>query len=185
MNIRAALLEEKKQTRSHALAIAAYACSSAARFKTLMHCFLDAEYRLAQRAAWCVSWAAHKHPAMLQPYIKKLVAQLDRKDVHPAVVRNSVRVLEAVHIPEALHGAVMRHCFALVEAPGTPVAIKAFSLTTLGNLAALYPDIKTELQLLIEERWPHETAAFHARARKVLQALSRLPAHMQATKASK
>jgi hypothetical protein len=51
------------------------------------------------------------------------------------------------------------------------VAIKAFALTVLQNLSAVYPDIKPELKLIIEERWPHETAAFHSRARKILKTM--------------
>lgn len=96
-----------------------------------MQCFLCNEYRIAQRAAWSVSWAAQKNPALIQPYIKDLIAQLPRKDVHNAVIRNSVRVLQKIEIPESLHGELMNNCFAFIESPLTPVAIKAFSLTTL------------------------------------------------------
>jgi hypothetical protein len=30
-----------------------------------------------------------------------------------------------------------------------------------------YPGIKQELKLIIEERWPYETAAFRSRAKKI------------------
>lgn len=185
MNIRESLLEEKVQSKTKALEIAAYATSTPARFKQLMACFLHNEYRLAQRAAWSVSWAARKKPAFITPYIKDLAAQLGRKDIHLAVIRNSLRILQETHIPEIYQGEVMQQCFALVEEPATPVAIKAFALTTLGNLASQYPDIIPELTTLIELQLPHETAAFHQRAKRVLQALSKLPAHKQAIKASK
>jgi len=166
MNLREEILREHNKT--HALEIAHYACSSTARFKELMDCFLQGEYRLSQRAAWSMSWAAREKPAMIQPYIKDLVAQLQRTDVHPSVIRNAVRILQEVFIPEELHGEVMNACFGFIENPATPVAIKAFSLTTLGNLATHYPDIMPELKLIIEERWEHETAAFKTRAKKVL-----------------
>ncbi len=54
------------------------------------------------------------------------VAQLQRADVHNAVIRNCVRVLGAIEIPEE----VMNACFKFIETPSTPVAIKAFALTT-------------------------------------------------------
>ncbi len=172
MNIREELLKEKIHTKEHALKIADYACSSNPRFKSLMQCFLDKEYRVAQRAAWSVSWAARKKPEMVKPYIKDLVAQLQRKDVHDAVKRNSVRILEEIEIPEAFHGDVLNACFSFIEQPATPVAIKAFSLTTLYNLSKFYPEIKQELKLIIEERWSAETAAFKSRGKKILQQLS-------------
>lgn len=174
MNIKEALLEDKIQNRAKALQVAEYACSSAKHFKELMHCFLANEYRLAQRAAWSVSWAAKKKPVMIGPYIKDLVAQLERTDVHAAVIRNSVRVLEMIAIPEALHGDVMNACFNFIERPSTPVAIKAFSLTTLYNLSRIYPDISQELKLIIEERWNDETPAFKSRGKKILQMMSKV-----------
>jgi len=136
-----------------------------------MQCFLANEYRLAQRAAWSVSWASRKKPELINPYIKDLVAQLNRTDVHDAVIRNSVRVLEQIEIPESLHGDVMNACFSFVEKPSVPVAIKVFSLTTLFNLSKYYPEIKGELKLIIENNWNNESAAFKSRGKKILSAL--------------
>jgi len=99
------------------------------------------------------------------------VAQLSRKDVHDAVIRNSVRILQQIEVPDSLHGELMNHCFGFIESPSTPVAIKAFSLTTLFNLSKLYPEIKHELKLIIEERWNNETAAFKSRGKKILKSL--------------
>ena len=136
-----------------------------------MHCFLDEEYRLAQRAAWSVSWAARKKPGMITPHIKDLISVLHKKNVHDAVIRNSVRVLQEIDIPEDYHGEVMDACFHFIEKPSTPVAIKVFSLTILFNLSKYYAEIKPELKLIIEDCWEHETAAFKSRAKKILSKL--------------
>lgn len=77
MNLREEILKE--HSKQHALKIAEYACQSNKNFTELMNCFLDDEYRLAQRAAWSVSWAAKKKPAMVMPYVKDLVAVLQKK----------------------------------------------------------------------------------------------------------
>ncbi len=171
MNLRNEILKE--HNKEHALKIADYACSSKKSFKELMKCFMSNEYRLAQRAAWSVSWAAKKKPEMIEPYIKDLVAALRKKNIHNAVIRNSVRILETIEIPEQFHGEVMNACFSFIETPSTPVAIKAFSLTTLFNLSKKYPEIKNELRLIIEERWNPETAAFKSRGRKILKAINK------------
>ncbi len=171
MSIQNELLKEKIHTKAHAMEITDYACASEKNFKELLQCFLSNEYRLQQRAAWSVSWAARKKPEMIMPYIKDLVAQLNRTDVHDAVIRNCVRVLEAIDIPKKFHGEVMNACFNFIESPSAPIAIKAFSLTTLFNLSKIYPEIKPELKLIIQERWQHETAAFKSRGRKILEQL--------------
>ncbi len=169
MNIREEILKE--HNKPHALKIATYACTSKKNFKELMKCYMSDEYRIAQRAAWSVSWAARKNPEMIMPYIKDIVAQMQRKDVHNSVIRNAVRILEDIEIPKAFHGQVMNACFGFIEEPSTAVAIKAFSLTTLFNLSKKYPEIGTELKLVIEERWDTETAAFRSRGKKILYAL--------------
>ena len=173
MNIREELLIEKTHTKERALLITNYACSSRKTFKELMYCFLSDEYRLAQRAAWSVSWAAQKQPELITPYIKDLIAQLPRKDVHDAVIRNSVRILQKINIPEELHGKLMDSCFNFIDLNETPVAIKAFALTTLYNLSKVYPDIQNELKLLIEEKWDKETAAFKQRGKQILKNLGK------------
>jgi hypothetical protein len=172
MNIHEELLKEKNHTKEQALKISEHACSSPKYFKELMQCFLSNEYRLAQRAAWSVSWAAQKKPEIIQPYIKDLIEQLSRKDVHNAVTRNSVRILQKIEIPKKFHADLMNNCFAFIESNTTPVAIKAFSLTTLFNLSKTYPEIKNELKLIIEERWNLETAAFKSRGKNILKKLN-------------
>jgi hypothetical protein len=169
MNIREAILAE--HSREHALRIATYAIQNKKKFKELMHCYMDPDYRLSQRAAWSVSWAARKNPAMIQPYIGELVKRLQDDTVHPAVIRNAVRVLEELDIPEEYHGEVMNSCFQFLQSPTTPAAIKAFSMTVLYHLSKYYPEIKQELKLIIEENWEHETPAFKSRGRKILKTL--------------
>ncbi len=61
-------------------------------------------------------------------------------------------------------------CFKYVESPTEAVAVKAFSLTVLSNLAKLYPEILPELKLLIEDQLPHQTAAFRSRAKVLIKA---------------
>lgn len=170
MNIREELLQE--HSRSQALRIAAYANLSKAHFKELMQCFLGKESRIAQRAAWSVSWAAIQKPEMIQPYLKDLVACLQRIDIHPALIRNAARILEEIDIPEKFHGEVMNTCFGFIENPTTPIAIKAYSLTILFNLSRQYPEIRQELRLVIEENFDNETAAFKSRGKKILKKLT-------------
>ncbi len=175
MNIPEELLKGKTHTKKQALKISVYACSSTKRFKELIQCFLSNEYRLAQRAAWSVSWATQKKPGLIYPYIKDLIAQLSRNDVHDAVIRNSVRILQKIKVPEQFHADLMNSCFAFIESNTTAVAIKAFSLTTLFNLSQVYPEIKNELKLIIEERWNYETAAFKSRGKSILKKLNAVP----------
>jgi hypothetical protein len=170
MDIREELLKEHSKTQ--ALKIADYACSSPKKFKELINCFIDDDNCVAQRAAWSVSWAAQKQPQLISSHLKTLVTQLNKKSVHNAVIRNTLRVLQEINIPEEFHGEVMNRCFDFIENPATAVAIKSFALATLGNLVKIYPEIKNELRVIIEERWDTETAAFKSKARHILKQIS-------------
>ncbi|MEO6283640.1 MAG: hypothetical protein ABIN80_02685 [Dyadobacter sp.] len=169
MNIKTELLTDPRHSKLIAMRIATYACTSDAAFKELMHCFLSDDFRLAQRAAYSVSIGSKQKPAAIQPYIGVLVSQLKRTGIHDAVIRNSARVLEDISIPEEFHGELMDACFALVQNRQTAIAIRAFSLTILFNLCKIYPEIKNELRVIIEESMEFETPAFRSRGKKILK----------------
>ena len=171
MNIREELLKQQIHFKKHAITITEYAILTNENFKELIDCFLSDNVRVAQRAAWSVSWAAQKRPELVQPYAGVLISQLKRTDVHNAVIRNSLRILEDLDIPEEFHGEVMDACFQFLQKRDTAIAIKAFALTVLFNLSKIYPDIKNELRVIIEENMDYETAAYKSRGRKILAKL--------------
>ena len=157
----------KKQTDR----IVRYIGKDKRRFAVLIRLFFKGEYRITQRAAWPLSYCVRAHPDLISPYFKPLLENLSRKDIHPAVIRNTVRLLQEVSIPKKYHGLVMNSCFGFIRSADTPIAIKAFSLSILGRLAADYPDICGELKLLIQDLWEHATPAIRSRAKKILKVI--------------
>jgi hypothetical protein len=145
--------------------------SSQKRFDELFNVFLHSEYRVNQRAAWPLSYCVIAHPEFISKNFSKLVKNLHKPGIHDSIKRNTVRLLQHVDIPKKFHGEIMAICFQYISSHSEPVAVKAFSLSILQQLSKQYPEIKHELKLIIEERWPHETAAFRSRAKKVLQTL--------------
>lgn len=169
MNIRNTLLKQPKLEKAEALKIADYASSTSSRFEELMQCFLENNYHVAQRAAWCLSMATQKNKKLAMPFVPVLIEQLDKEDVHNAVVRNSLRILQNLRIPEESLGNAINACFNRVEDPTAPAAIKAFALTVLGNISEKVPDIKNEIRLVIDYQIDNESAAFRSRAKQVLK----------------
>ena len=168
MNIREELLKYQIQSKEQVLRIAEFAASSEENFMELMDCFLSKNVKLAQRAAWSVSWAAIKNPEIVRPYVGSLVNQLTKTDIHNAVIRNSIRILQDLEIPAAFHGELLSACFDFIQKRNTPIAIKAFSLNVLFNLSKIYPEIRNELRMIILQNIDYETAAFKSRAKKIL-----------------
>ncbi|MCP9751407.1 hypothetical protein [Ferruginibacter sp. HRS2-29] len=149
--------------------IVAWVGADQKRFDELFKLFLNDEYRIVQRSAWPVSYCVQAHPNLITKHYPKLIAKMQENDQPDAVKRNGARLLQHVDIPEKYCGSIMDLCFQLVASPDEAVAIKAFSLTVLGNLAKKYPDIIPEIKLLIEEQFGDEKPAFKSRALKLLK----------------
>ncbi len=166
MNLRDEILKEHSKAQCNK--IVQWVGDSQKRFEELFHLFLTDEYRVVQRAAWPVSYCVIAHPVFIKKNFKKLIKNLAKPNLHVSVKRNSIRLLQHVDIPEKFQGEIMDICFGFVASPTEPVAVKAFSLTVLGNLAKQYPEIIPEIKVLIEEQSPHQTAAFKSRAKALL-----------------
>jgi hypothetical protein len=169
MDIRDELLTARSQSKKLANEIAQYACTSKTAFEEMMNCLFSQDYKLAQRAAYCVSKAAKLRRDLIQPYYETLVDLLKRTDIHVSVVRCCVSILQESDLPEPLHGEVMDTCFNFIQDRKAPIAVKAFSLTILHNLSKIYPEIKNELRMIIEESMEYETPAFKSRGMKIIR----------------
>lgn len=167
MDLRKAILKE--HSKAQCATIVQYVGDDPGRFAELMQLFLTGENTVIQWAGWPLSYCVEQHPELIKPYFKQIIDLLLKPAPHNAVHRNICRLLQFAVIPKRWHGQVMNRCFEFIASNDTEVAIKAFSLTVLENLAREYPDIKPELKLVIEERWPYETAAFRSRAKKILK----------------
>lgn len=167
MDLKATILEEHSKAQCNK--IVRYIGNNKERFAELMKLFFKGEYRVTQRAAWPMSYCVKKHPALIEPYYKALLDNLENADLHDSIRRNTVRLLQYVKVPEKFHVRVMTICFNFIQDNETAVAVKAFSLTVLHNLSKQYPEILQELKTIVEERWEYETAAFRSRAKKIFR----------------
>jgi hypothetical protein len=158
MDIEKLLLDEhsKKQT----MRIVNYVGDDRQRFKQLMKIFLEGEYRVTQRAAWPLSYAARAHPQLIKPYFKKLIAKLEETGHHPSIPRNILRIFEAIEIPEAHHGRLVDLCLKFIHDARLPAGIRAFALSTAANICKLYPELKSELTMMLDEmeKYPQQPA---------------------------
>jgi hypothetical protein len=171
MHLRSQILQEN--SRAHTLKIAAWVSRDPARLAQLVDLFLHDEYRVVQRAAWILSYVAQKQPEWMQPHLPAMVKRMEDSGIPVAVKRNVTRVLQFLPIPPALHGQVMNHCFELLVNPEETIAVRAFSMTVLANLAKEYPDIRNEIRLVLEDELQHQPSpGFASRAKKVLKMLA-------------
>lgn len=166
MNLRETILSGHSKTQT--MKIVNWVGNSQARFDELFKLFLNSEYRIVQRSAWPISYCVIEHPNLIKKYFKQLIEQLKKPGLHVAVRRNIVRLLQHIEIPLKYHGEIMDICFKFIASHEEAVAVKAFSITVLQKLSAKYPQIRQEINLIIQERWDFESNAFKTRAEKLL-----------------
>jgi hypothetical protein len=171
-NLREQILKE--HSKAQCRVIVNWVGANQQRFDELFNLFLTDEYRVVQRAAWPVSYCVISYPNFITKHWSSLIKNLQKPNLHNAVKRNSIRLLQDIAIPKKYQGQIMNICFSYVENPVETVAVKAFSLTVLGNLAKQYPEIIPEIKLLIEEQLGRQTAAFKSRAKMFLKEVGKL-----------
>ena len=137
-----------------------------------MKLFLKGEYRITQRAAWIISHCADEHPAIILPYLGRMLDRMLEPGVHVAVKRNVIRILQNIKIPDSLTGKVATICFDMLASPKEPIAVKCFSMTVLANIARQEPDLKNEIRILIEREVMNGSAGLRSRGAKILAKLS-------------
>lgn len=169
MNLKEEILKE--HSKAQCTKVVNWVGGSQQRFDELFALFLADKYRVTQRAAWPVSYCVIAHPVFINKHWKKLISNLKKPNLHDAVKRNSIRLLQHIEIPEKYQGDLMDICFKYLESPTETLAVKVFSMTVLANLAKIYPEIKPELKLLIEDQLPNQSAGFKNRGKKILNAL--------------
>ncbi|MFA6455600.1 MAG: hypothetical protein WCW40_02170 [Bacteroidota bacterium] len=161
----------KENSKRNAVRIARWIGNDQKRFGQLIHLLLTGEDRVAVRCAWIISHCADQYPAIVTPWISKLVRRAGEEHVPQAVQRNVARVLQFIDIPRTHQGSVTNLCFDFLQNPSIPVSVKVFSMTVLSNIAKDEPDLKHEIVLVIEQLLPYGTAGIRSRAQKVLKRL--------------
>ncbi|MGL4599874.1 MAG: hypothetical protein ACRCYO_20290 [Bacteroidia bacterium] len=174
MNIRETLLEEHSKKNTSKLV--QYIGNDSRRFAELMRLFFGKEKLVSQRAAWVFTYCVEANPELVRPYFKKLIANLTVEGLHDAVLRNTVRTLQHIDIPRVHLGALANACFGLVLKHESAIAVKAFSITILYNIAKKEPELKSEIALVVSELIPNGSSGIKNHGAKILKALAKLEA---------
>ena len=138
-----------------------------------MSCFFSKEMRICQRASWPITFIAEKKPALLVPYLQRMIDHLDQPN-HDAVIRNTVRSWQFMEIPEDYIGPIYEICFHYLIEPQYAIAIRVFSMTTCVNIATRFPELGPELTSVILNHIDHNSAAFRSRGSKELKRLKHI-----------
>jgi hypothetical protein len=134
--------------------IVAYIGNDSKKFRILISIFFEGPYRLTQRSAWSLAIAAENNPLLVKPYFKKLVEMLQDNSQHPAVARNILRIFQDIEIPEEFHSVLVDICFGHISNETSPVAVRAFAISTALSICSKYPELRKEMLIILKELEP-------------------------------
>lgn len=161
----------KEHSRSNTEVIAKAIGNDPVKLKKIVDIIYDEKAPLPQRAAWLLVIVNEKYPELLNPYISRFINTVQDFRVD-GVKKNMMHVLASKNIPDKLQGKLINICFTMMLSPVETVAVKVHAMQAIANVAKKHPEIQNELKAAIEDQLPKTTAAFNARAKRIIKAFN-------------
>jgi len=124
----------------------------------------------SRRAAYVLDTMQERKLASINFLLEDLVYEL------PNITNNSIRrhiTRMIMHHPisenEEIEGLLAELCFSYLIDAKVDVAVKANSLGIVDKLCGRYPELSTELVVVLQDQYDKNTAAFQSRAKKLIK----------------
>lgn len=128
---------------------------------------------LCMRAARVADLCCERNPELIRPYLVKLVRDLpDLKDMAVKRVFMHILIRHSWVEDEVAMGKLVDTLFKWLMDDNQAIAIKAYAMVILGNITRVWPDLKGELILVLEEVIPFwESQALQSGGRRMVKKL--------------
>jgi hypothetical protein len=143
-------------------------------FEQMMEMALGDERKMAMRGSRVIYSIYGLKPELVEPYKINIIHRF--KDLkHEASKRNLLRLYigSTKQLDEECLGILLEHCFTYLECSSTEIAVKVYSLEIILEVAQYIPELKAELRNIIELQYSTASAAFQARAIRMLKKLNK------------
>jgi hypothetical protein len=111
--------------------------------------------------------------ANTQPWYRKMIKKMSEKNIHDAIRRNVLRILEDVDIPEKYCGELFEMSNKYLHDLQQPIAVRAFSISVMFNIAKKFPDLKNEVKINAESLLHCGIPALQSRGRNILKEIKK------------
>jgi hypothetical protein len=168
MEIRNELLQTKSKQRAEHLAKRIIEDDLT---RELANIISENDTRVAVWAGMVLSKCADVNADIFKKDISLFLRLLYNKSLHQAYKRNILRLFTKMIIPKKAHGPIASLCFQFLNSTAESIAVKVFSMTLLGKMAHVYPELQEEFKATIEYQMKYSSPGFISRAKKELKRL--------------
>lgn len=168
------ILDELKNNYSTATIkkIAGYASAKATHFEQLLAIFLGTDKKMSYRAAWALAHVAENNVKIIEPYFDKLIDKLKITNQHTSIYRSIFKCFQESKIPEKYAGSIFDAALLFMMSEFQEAAVRAYAITTASNICKTYPELKSELKLVLNEMMTMpQSKAVNVRAKRALKDL--------------
>ena len=139
---------------------------------SLLDLILEEKDPISWRAAWVLDGCDELHPGLVEDRIPGIVQRLPDLESTGAL-RSLLRMLCRYGIPEEQQGLLIDLCFGYMVSELYPVAVKVHAMQVIYQHTLLYPELKEELQTVIEDQLENNSVGFRSRGRRILRQLEK------------
>lgn len=166
MDIRGALFDS---SRSAAEMTTEAIGHNESHFKVVLEISLEDKYPLSMRAARVVQMCCSNYPELILPYLNEIIDKL--KDFKVDGVKRSLLKLisEGINLKEIeQNGKLACICFDMLMNPKEAIAIRNYSLDILFKIAEFEPDLKQEIEPILETMMLEDSTGLKNKAKRLL-----------------
>ena len=136
---------------------------------------LNKNQMLSNRAMWVLSHCADLDFERIKPFQVKLINHLKNKNIHSGVIRSVLRIFQEQPIPKKHESFMIDKCFEYIKNPKEAIAVRAFAITVVYNISKPYPELLSELSIVLTHlNIEHESAGIINRAKNTLKNIAKL-----------
>lgn len=126
---------------------------------------------ISKNTAWLLTHVHDCDKSYFEDSICELIEHIGKSNLD-GVIRGILRCLQDYSIPIKKQGSLISSCFELLTDNNRPIAVKVFAMTIVYNHCEVYPELKRELKIVIEDLMSTNSPGIISRGSKILKRIS-------------
>ncbi len=143
--------------------------------KELIRYCLSNDVLLSSRSMWVLGHCSEINFDRIIPFHEVLITNLKNETLHNGVIRNTLRLFQKYPVPVKHESFLLDKCLDYIKNPSQAIAVRAYSMTVVLNIAKKYPELLDELRLtLINLEFVSESPGIKSKIKNTLKTIEKI-----------
>lgn len=142
------------------------------RIKELVEIIIENKKGISWRAAYSLDELSARNYSFFEKYADELIEfTLSSPDI--STQRHLCKLISKYPVKEKHQGKLLDFCTEKINSDKVKVAVKVHCIEIFYNISVVHPELKHELELIINDVMNKNTVAFSCRAKKILKKIKK------------